>query len=125
MTTEQNQKRLLFIKQIKKNYSAIYGYQLIFYFEDYDISKINAAEYWVAGNTTSEYLISRRDQECGAVILTHDFSNNVIIYLTDKYFTIVYDVTRDFITHNYARVPLDIEQLKKELGQLYLALKSK
>ena len=82
MTTEQNQNRLLFIEQIKKNYCAIYGYQLIFYFEDYEISKISAAEYWVAGNKTSEYLISRRDQECGAVIMTHDFSNNVIIHLT-------------------------------------------
>ena len=125
MTTEQNQNRLLFIEQIKKNYCAIYGYQLIFYFEDYEISKISAAEYHTVGDRTSQYLISRRDQEYGAVIMTHDFSNNVIIYLTDKYYTIVYDVTRDCVTHNYARVPLDLEQLKKELGQLYLALKSK
>ncbi len=125
MKTEQNQKRLLFIEQIKKNYSAIYGYQLIFYFDDYDITKISAAEYHIVGDRTSLYLISRRDQEYGAVIMTHDFSNNVIIYLTDKCSTIVYDVTKECITHNYARVPLDLEQLKKELGQLYLALKSK
>ncbi len=125
MTTEKNQKRLLFIEQIKKNYSAIYGYQLIFYFEDYEISKISAAEYHVPGNTTSKYLIRHRDQACGAVIMTHDFSNHVIIYLIDNQCSILYDVTSECIIHNYARTPLDLEQLKKELGQLYLALKSK
>jgi hypothetical protein len=125
MKTEQNQKRLLFIEQIKKNYSAIYAYQLIFYFDDYEISKISAAEYWVAGNKTSEYLISRRDQECGAVIMTHDFSNRAIIYLIDNQCSILYDITNNCNIHNYARAPLDLEQLKKELGQLKSALKSK
>lgn len=125
MTTEQHHKRIQFIENIKKTYSALYGYQLIFYFEDYDISKISAAEYHLAGTTTSDYLIIRRDQACGAVIMTHDFSNRAIIYLIDNQCSILYDVTNDSIIHNYARAPLDIEQLKKELGQLKLALKSK
>lgn len=125
MTAEQNQKRIFFIEHIKKNYSAIHGYQLIFYFEDYDIAKITAAEYHPVGATTREYVISRSDQDCGAVIMTHDFSNHMILYLSDKYFSILYDVTLGCIIDNDLKVPIDLEQLRKELQQLYLALKSK
>lgn len=123
MTTEQYLKRLQFIELVKINYIPIPGYQLIFYFEDYDISTITDAEYSPTGSITRQYYSDRQNNECGGLVLTHDYNAHIIIHLFDKNCSIIYDITKNCIVENDLKMPLDMRQLKKELQQLYLVLK--
>lgn len=124
MTTEQYQKRIQFLEYIKNNFIAFYGYQLIFYFENYDISTITA-EYYQPGHVTCRYEINRKNNESGAIVLTHGFENHILLTLVDKYISILYDLTLNSVIESNLRSAVDIKLIKIELQQLGLVVKGK
>jgi hypothetical protein len=124
MTDKQYEKRIQFLKHIQENYVALKGFQLIFYFEDYEISTIRS-EYRTTDQTFFEYQAKRHNLESGSVILGHGFSGEHYLALCDKFLSIIYDITNKKTIIYYQKVEFDLEILKTEMHDFVLSLKSK
>ena len=128
MTDEQYQKRIQFLNHIKENYVAIKGLQLIFYFQDYEISTIKY-EYIRINQKFYKYKNSRRYEDSGYVVLAYSKRGNKCIVLSDKYFRVIYDITQKYTILNELKdeldVNIDLDRLKAEMVALVQLLKTK
>jgi hypothetical protein len=126
MTDKQYQKRILFLNHIKENYIPLKGFQLIFYFQGYEISTIKS-EYVTTNQMFYKYKNSRRTEESGYLILAYGKRGNKVIVLNDKYLRVIYDLTQKSTILNELKdeIEIDIERLKAEIAALVLLLKTK
>lgn len=123
MTDEEYQKRLQFIKYVKKNFVPKNGEVLIFYSENYEIRSIRSE---ARRNTQSlgDYHISRYSNENGSVIFGYDFDNEIIFSFKDKYLEVHENLTQGFVISNRLIEPINIEELKAEITEVIQLLKS-
>ena len=125
MTTEQYKKRIQFLEHVKNNYvPESKDSHLFFYFENYEIDSIivhisNKKE------ILSNYYYERSELDSGSVILGHEFDEKLVLHLEDKYCFILYNLTDGYLDQNYLKMSFNPLEIKKELEQLYLALKTK
>ncbi len=124
MTNEQYQKRIQFLDHIKKNYVAVQGKLLLFYFEDYEVDTIKI-ELLIPSGLTSEYFRSRRKQINGAVSFYYGDNGSVYLSLTDVFIDINFNMTLSCFENNDLEMPIDMQKVAAELNELFELLKSK
>jgi hypothetical protein len=126
MTDEQYQKRIQFLNHIKENYVALQGLQLIFYFQDYEISTIKF-EYVSINQKFYKYKNSRRYEDSGYVILSYGKSGDIGLVLSDKYLRIIYNITQKHTILNELKdeIEINLDRIKIEMTALIELLKTK